>query len=44
MGVCGWVYGGARTRFMKFGCAGVCERTGTVEFCMMPVRYVTQMV
>jgi len=41
MGVCGWVCKGARARFMKFGCAGVCERTGTMEFPMIPVRYVT---
>ena len=44
MGVCVWVCGGPRARFMKFGCAGVCERTGTAEFRMMPVRFVTQLV
>ena len=35
---------GDGTRFMKFGGAGVCKRTGKVEFRMVPVRYGAQLI
>ncbi len=35
---------GDDTRFLKFGGAGVCKRTGTVELCMVPVRYGVQII
>ena len=39
VGVCGRECAGGGTRFMKFRGAGVCKRTGTVKFHILPVRY-----
>ena len=40
MGVFGQECAGGGTRFMKFGGAGVCKRTGTVKFHILSVRTV----
>ena len=44
MGVCGRECACDGTQFLRFGGVGVCKRTGTVEFRMMPVRYGTKLI